>query len=223
MGASLFDRLKEACAEEWRAYARHEFVRALGAGDLPEACFRHYLVQDYLFLIQFARAYALGVYKADTLDDMRAAARNLGGILDTEMGLHVRFCAEWGLSREDLESAPEATATIAYTRFVLERGMAGDVLDLHTALAPCVIGYGEIARALVGDPATRLEGNPFRAWIEEYAGAEYQALANAAREQLDALAARRLSEARLPALIATFGRATRLEAQFWQMGLDRSV
>jgi thiaminase/transcriptional activator TenA len=223
MGASLYDRLKEACPEEWGAYTRHKFVRALGTGDLPEACFRHYLVQDYLFLIQFSRAYALSVYKADTIDDMRTAARTLGGILDSEMGLHVRFCAEWGLSREDLESAPEATATIAYTRFVLERGMAGDVLDLHTALAPCVVGYGEIARALLDDPATRHEGNPYRAWIDAYAGEEYQALANAAREQLDAMASRRLSAARLPALISTFSRATRLEAQFWQMGLDQTT
>ena len=223
MSASLYDRLKEACAEDWGAYTRHEFVRALGAGDLPEACFRHYLVQDYLFLIQFARAYALSVYKADTIDDMRAAARTLGGILDSEMGLHVRLCAEWGLSREDLERAPEATATIAYTRFVLERGMAGDVLDLHTALSPCVIGYGEIARSLIDDPATKIDGNPFRAWIEEYAGEEYQALANAASKQLDTMAGRRLSEARLPALISTFSRATRLEAQFWQMGLDQST
>jgi thiaminase/transcriptional activator TenA len=223
MDASLYDRLKGACAEEWRTYTRHEFVRALGAGDLPEACFRHYLVQDYLFLIQFARAYALSVYKADTIDDMRAAARTLGGILDGEIGLHMEFCAEWGLSGEDLEGAPEATATIAYTRFVLERGMAGDVLDLHTALAPCVIGYGEIARALFDDPATQLEGNPYRAWIDAYAGEDYQALANAARQQLDALARRRLSEARVPALISTFRRATRLEAQFWQMGLDQSA
>ncbi len=223
MDASLYDRLKEACAEEWRAYTGHQFVRALGAGTLPEACFRHYLVQDYLFLIQFARAYALSVYKADTIDDMRAAARTLGGILDSEMGLHVGFCAEWGLSREDLEGAPEATATIAYTRFVLEGGMAGDVLDLHTALAPCVVGYGEIARALLDDPATRLDGNPYRAWIDAYAGEEYQSLAHAAREQLDVMARRRLSEARLPALISTFSRATRLEAQFWQMGLDESA
>ena len=155
---------------------------------------------------------------------MRAAARTLGGILDSEMGLHVGFCAEWGLSREDLEGAPEATATIAYTRFVLEGGMAGDVLDLHTALAPCVVGYGEIARALLDDPATRLDGNPYRAWIDAYAGEEYQSLATrGARTTRRRWRARRLSEARLPALISTFSRATRLEAQFWQMGLDRSV
>ena len=62
----LFDRLKESCAKDWQKYTEHEFVRQLGAGTLPEAAFRHYLIQDYLFLIQFARAYALAVYKSDT-------------------------------------------------------------------------------------------------------------------------------------------------------------
>ena len=55
----IFDRLKASAAVEWRAYVDHAFVRQLGAGSLPEPAFRAYLVQDYLFLIQFARAYAL--------------------------------------------------------------------------------------------------------------------------------------------------------------------
>ena len=33
--------------------------------------------------------------------------------------------------------------------FVLERGMAGDLLDLHVALAPCIVGYAEIAAELI--------------------------------------------------------------------------
>jgi thiaminase/transcriptional activator TenA len=52
----LFDQLKANCAQDWTSYIEHEFVRKLGAGTLPEAAFRQYLIQDYLFLIQFVRA-----------------------------------------------------------------------------------------------------------------------------------------------------------------------
>ena len=52
----LFDQLKANCTHDWAAYVEHDFVRQLGAGTLPEAAFRQYLIQDYLFLIQFARA-----------------------------------------------------------------------------------------------------------------------------------------------------------------------
>ena len=94
----LFDRLRAARPDDWRAYVAHPFVDGLGDGTLPAAAFQSYLVQDYLFLIQFARAYALAAYKADTLEDARQAARSMSIILDDEMSLHVKFCAGWGLT-----------------------------------------------------------------------------------------------------------------------------
>ena len=53
-----------------------------------------------------------------------------------------------------------------------------------------------------------------------YAGAEYQALAEEAKAALDEQYAMRGGEGRFPSLAATFTAATRLEADFWQMGLD---
>lgn len=49
---------------------------------------------------------------------------------------------------------PEARATLAYTRYVLDTGNRGDLLDLHVALAPCLVGYGEIANWLNVQPST---------------------------------------------------------------------
>ena len=83
--SGLFARLKGAAPAEWRAYTEHAFVRKLGDGTLPEASFRHYLVQDYLFLIQFARAWGLAAFKADKLVDIRDALAALRAIVDTEM------------------------------------------------------------------------------------------------------------------------------------------
>src|SRR6185295_1791596 len=94
----FFERLKGAAATEWRAYSEHPFTNGLADGSLAEAAFRRYLVQDYLFLIDFARAYALSVYKSPKLADMREAAAGLSAILDVEMDLHVKLCAGWGLS-----------------------------------------------------------------------------------------------------------------------------
>jgi thiaminase/transcriptional activator TenA len=217
--SGLFGRLKGAASTEWRAYTEHEFVRKLGDGTLPEASFRHYLVQDYLFLIQFARAWGLAVFKADKLVDIRDALAALRAIVDTEMGLHVAFCREWGIDEAAMAATPEAAATLAYTRFVLERGLAGDLLDLHVALSPCVVGYAEIGKTLA--PRLR-QGHPYAAWIEMYAGEEYQKLAREAVQNLDRLFALRAGEGRFPALAGTFAAASRLEASFWQMGLDLS-
>lgn len=215
----IFDRLKAAAAADWASYVEHDFVRQMGDGSLPEAAFRTYLVQDYLFLIQFARAYALATYKSRTLADMRAAKAGLATILDVEMELHVRLCERWGLSPAQLEATPEHQATVAYTRFVLDCGVSGDLLDLHVALAPCVVGYAEIAERLSAGLGSALADHPYRDWIGEYAGAPYRRVAHDARRHLDALAARAMTEARFSELAALFGQASRLEADFWQMGL----
>jgi thiaminase/transcriptional activator TenA len=71
---SFFERLKAAASAEWRAYTEQPFTNGLADGLLTEAAFRHYLVQDYLFLIEFARAHALSVYKSPKLADMREVA-----------------------------------------------------------------------------------------------------------------------------------------------------
>lgn len=221
---SLFARLKTGCADDWRAYTRHAFVRQLGDGSLPQDCFRHYLVQDYIFLKHFARAYALAVYKSESIEDMRQAAATLDALLSAEMSLHVRLCGEWGLSEADMLATPEHPANMAYTRFVLERGLAGDLLDLLVALAPCVAGYAEIGLWLKADPATRLDGNPYVDWIETYSGTDYVEVARAAIDQLDRVAAGRIGDdaagsGRWPSLQETFSAATRLEIGFWDMGL----
>jgi thiaminase/transcriptional activator TenA len=215
---SFFERLKTAASVEWRSYTEHPFTDALADGSLAEAAFRHYLAQDYLFLIEFARAYALAIYKSPGLADMREAAAGLSAILDVEMDLHVKLCAGWGLSPADLERTPPAAETLAYTRYVLDTGMRGDLLALKVALSPCVIGYAEIATRLATHPGANDATNPYRVWIAEYASAPYQHVAAQARAHLDRLADLYLTPAREAELIVIFREATRLEADFWQMG-----
>ncbi|MBB3229255.1 thiaminase II [Halomonas stenophila] len=217
-----FSDLTDACQQDWRAYLEHDFVRALGAGRLDEDAFRHYLQQDYLFLVHFSRAYALAAYKSQTLAELRHAFEGLKTILDVELDLHVGYCREWGIGEDDLAALPEARATLAYTRYVLDTGCRGDLLDLHVALAPCLIGYGEIANWLNAQASTvRGAANPYDAWIAMYEGDAFQAAMHEERAWLDARLAEVTPE-RFARLTTIFRDATRLEIDFWQMGLDRA-
>ena len=216
---SLFEKLKSDARDEWVAYIDHEFVQQMGNGTLPTSCFQHYLKQDFLFLKQFARAYALAVYKSSELKYMKDNLATLSAIINTEMGLHIKLCKNWGIDESELEAEPEANQTVAYTRFVLEEGMRGDLLDLKVALSPCVIGYGEIGKKLISNLKNSIS-NDYRCWIEEYGGLEYQGLAESAVSELDNLAKTLLTENRYPQLLSIFKSATNLETDFWQMGLD---
>lgn len=215
----LFRRLKQACRDDWQAYTWHPFVQGIADGSLPQPAFRRYLVQDYLFLVQFVRAYALAAYKAESLAAFRDKAGAIGALLH-EMTLHVGYCADWGIPEAQILTEPEAPETIAYTRWVLDRGVAGDILDLEVALAPCTVGYGEIALAIEASPTRRRTGNPYESWIAMYAGAEYQALARSSAARLDALGESHGGAARFSSLAVDFAKAARLEADFWQMGMS---
>lgn len=217
-----FQDLKATCPSEWQNYVEHRFVQELGDGLLAPEAFQHYLKQDYLFLIQFARAFALAAYKSPTLSDLRQAKEGLQAIVDTELGLHIEYCREWGISEEELSNLPEARATLAYTRYVLDTGNRGDLLDLHVALSPCMVGYGEIANWLNSRKTTvRGAANRYDAWIAMYESEEFQGAMQAEIRWLDERLAD-ISQARFEQLTRIFRDATRLEIDFWEMGLNLS-
>lgn len=218
---ATFPAWRAAAGADWPAYAEHAFVRGLGDGSLPREAFLRYLQQDYVFLVHFSRAWALAVVKAETLEEMKIAASVVDGLVNHEMQLHIRTCAEAGIDEATLFGTEEHPANLAYTRYVLEAGQSGDLADLLAALAPCVLGYGEIgARLAIEAPGDR----PYADWIGTYAGAEYQGLCADVGDLIDAALARRIgtpveAAPRWPRLVERFRVATRLEAGFWQMGL----
>ena len=210
-----------SCQSDWDEYIHHRFLKELGKGTLPKEVFRHYLEQDYLFLIQFARAYALAVYKSDNFVAMQKPLEALHGLIGHETRLHVEYCEQWGLTEQDMMNIPEATGTVAYTRLVLDAGQSGSLTELYAALAPCSIGYGIIGRWLAASKDTVWEDNPYRDWIEAYNGEEYQAGVTDTIEQLDELLAEVPENSQTAGRIKKiFRNATRMEIAFWEQGYD---
>jgi thiaminase/transcriptional activator TenA len=216
----LHSKLRKTNNVLWKKYVTHPFVEKLAAGTLSISSFKYFLAQDYLFLIQLARAYALAAYKSDNLDDIRSCALGMSAIIDSEIQLHLDYCANWGLDKKDILATKEDLATIAYSRYVLDKGMQGDLLDLYVALSPCIIGYSEIGTRIAKDSATKFQGNPYRSWIELYSSADYQAVAHSHSEIMDMLWSERAGEKRLVQINNNFMQAVQLEVDFWQMGTD---
>ncbi|PKF61007.1 thiaminase II [Psychromonas sp. psych-6C06] len=213
--------LINACASDWAEYTKHSFVQQLASGELEHNAFLHYLKQDFLFLKQYTRAYALAIYKARTLAEMRMALPSVQALLESEISHHVSYCADWGISEAQMEAEPETFGTVAYTRFVLDTGMSGDVIDLYVALAPCSIGYATIGAQLLASPTTKFQGNPYANWITMYGGEEFQESVQTGIKQLDTLLKDvDLSSERGQRLCHIFKTATRMEVAFWQQSLD---
>lgn len=212
---------RAGAGQTWLDYTRHAFVEGMRDGSLPRAAFLHYLIQDYVFLVHFSRAWSLAVVKAETINEMKVCAGTVDALVNHEMALHIKTCAAEGIKEETLFNSIEAVENLAYTRYVMDAGLQGDFLDMMAALAPCVMGYGEIGLRLKADMN---EDTPYKEWINTYADAEYQDVCTNVGIMMDAAIDRRLGDMsaspRALFLQERFTTATRLEVGFWQMGLN---
>jgi len=218
---NIFNLLKENHKDNWLLYTKHEFINKLSNDALKEEKFLNYLIQDYLFLIQFSKAWSLAILKSDNLEEMKIAASTVNDLINFEMELHITLCANYGISKSDLENADEENANIAYTRYVLELGYSGDFLDLLSALAPCVLGYGEIGlNCQNSNPKTLM----YKKWIETYSSIEYQDVCKNVSGLIDKAFLLRLgtnfeNTYKWKKINQIFKKATLLEVDFWNMAI----
>ena len=214
---SFCDELESRTAKEREAMMSHPFVLGIGDGSLAPERFRHFMVQDYLFLIDYARALAMGAAKAQDPDTMAWFASAVDYILNTEMDLHRGYCASIGVSESDLASAQHAPTTHGYTGYLLRLASFGTVAELMAALVPCVWGYWQVGErlAMAGAPSVP----QYATWIDTYAGPENGEVAQAARDLCDRLAEAAGADER-ERMADAYRTCWLWERAFWQMAWD---
>jgi len=208
-------QLRRAAAEVWEAQHDHPFVTGIGDGTLPADRFAHWVRQDHLFLVDYARLLALGAARAPDLGTMRQFAALTSAVLGEEMELHRGLAADLGISQAELDAEAPAPATAAYTDFLLRTAALGDFAELAAALLPCMWGYAEVGERLAARPRP---GHPhYDAWIEAYSGPAFVALAGWCRQLVDDIGARADPALRSRMTVA-FVACSRHELAFWEMG-----
>ncbi|KAH7928157.1 hypothetical protein BV22DRAFT_1126761 [Leucogyrophana mollusca] len=211
----------------WKEYVQHDFVILLGKGTLQRESFLHFIKQDYHYLKYYARAYALLASKSHSFEPILAATETVFHIA-RESSMHKSFCAQWGITAEELENTPESPATTAYGAFLIDTGLQGDTMKLVMALAACLLGYGEVGLWLKKEAGQRgswvkWEGNPYLKWMEDYSGEDYQKAVKVGLETIESRAAADPpSLARFEEWRGVWERCTRLEKGFWDMAMNLS-
>lgn len=214
------DELRQQAAPIWEADLKHPFVRGIAEGSLPTEKFKFYLIQDYLFLLDYSRVFAHGVIKAPDEATMAMFAQLLNETLNTEMDLHRGYCEKFGISAAEMEAAPMTPTTHAYTRHLLHVAQGGTLAELIAGVLPCQWGYAEIGTTLA-----KQGGSPeplYQEWIEMYASPEFLALGEWLRGMLNDLtgACRNSEKERLK---NHFLLSSRYEYLFWEMAWTEQV
>ncbi|SER61113.1 thiaminase (transcriptional activator TenA) [Gracilibacillus ureilyticus] len=207
------DRLWKRVEPIWQSYLEHPFVKGIGEGSLNQEKFKHWLKQDYVYLIDYSRLFALGSAKAEDLETMTVFAKLLHGVLDTEMELHRNYAAEFGITAEELEATEPSAITTAYTSYMLNVSQRGGVENVAASVLACEWSYNFIGRSLIDrTPAD----NFYNSWINLYASDEFSDLAEKCKKLMNKLTAGKPEEdlRRLEDIVV---KTSQFEYLFWDM------
>ena len=215
---SVSTRLHDAAAPVWEACLRHPFVTGIGDGTLDMEKFRYFMLQDYLYLFDYAKVFALGVVKARDPELMRVFAANVDAILGGEMKIHRAYMKRLDITEEQVFSIKPALANLSYTNYMLSVAQTGGPMEIVASILACSWSYAEIGQALAAIPGAA--EHPFYGeWIRGYASEEYAATNQALIELMDSLAAD-AGEEQLAYLTDVFVNCSRYELGFWDMAWD---
>lgn len=153
--------------------------------------------------IQFARANSLAGYKSASIPTISKAASIVQYVV-AETSLHLDYCSRFGLTQSQVEETEESLACTAYTRFVLDIGMSQDLFALQVAMAPCLLGYQEVALRLVKEG--KKDDNIYWEWVESFSGKSYGEAVIRGRELLEDLS-QDVGVKRISELVAIFAKA----------------
>jgi len=209
---SFTDELADIGDPIWDAVVDHPMVEQLGEGTLDESPFRYWVRQDYVYLVEYARVFALGAANAPDLARMGTFAELLDGTINTEMDLHRSYAAEFGISEAELEATEPSPTTRAYTDFLVRVAATETFGDLVAALLPCMWGFNETATRL--DERGRPDHEGYAEWIEMYTGDEFTELTDWCKELMNDVAAD-ATESERDRYRDLFRTSARYEYRFW--------
>jgi thiaminase (transcriptional activator TenA) len=208
--AGLWDGISDI----YGAILAHPFLTGLTDGTLPEESFAFYVIQDALYLRDYARALAAVASRAPTAGAMRMFAGHAAEAIAAELELHGALLDELRIPRKMLETAAPAPTNLAYTSYLLATVRGGSYAEGVGVVLPCYWIYAAVGKELLG------RGSPdprYRRWIATYAADEYGVVVADVIAELDRVS-QRLSDDERSRVRGHFRTTSRYEWMFWQMG-----
>ena len=163
-------------ASIYQAILKMPFVTELESGSLNQQIFQHYMIQDGIYLGEFARVLAIASAKAPQPDIQLQFANSVREAIVVERSLHENFFAEFGIdAKEALATEPSPTC-LSYTNFLIATAYQYDFAVTVAAVLPCFWIYLEVGKHIYQKATVR--ANPYQKWIDTYIDADFEASVN---------------------------------------------
>jgi thiaminase/transcriptional activator TenA len=197
----------------------HPFIRGLTDGSLDEEVFRFYVIQDALYLKDYARGLALLGAKAPQDRWLMMFVEHARDVILVERALHESFFKGWQLTDEEIYSTPMAPTNLLYTSYLLKTAYERPFPEVLGCFLPCYWIYWEVGKEL------ERRGSPkelFRRWIQTYSSEQYASIVQQVLEVMDQVS-QGLKEEDLGLIRNHFIVTSKLEYLFWDMGFQKQT
>lgn len=217
----ITDRLYEAVKEIWDSYNQHPFVKGIADGSLDIDKFKFYMVQDYIYLMQYSKVFALGIVKAQTEGDMRMFADLVHSTLNSETATHKAYLKRLGITASDMENAKPSLVTHSYTNYMLSVSFTEGIAELATTVLACAWSYkmiGDFMETIAGAKEHEFYGE----WVKSYTSKQYRDDNDVIIDLVNRLA-EDYSEKQIKNLERIIVDCSRYEYMFWDMAWNKEM
>lgn len=209
------ERLLTATTDIWKAYNEHPFVLGIQNGTLDKEKFRYYIIQDYLYLEDYAKTFAVGVAKSKSLEMANLFAKYIS-VMNGELDVHNGYLARLGVTQEEIDSTPRSLDNLSYTSYMLRVAYKEGEAEILAAILSCAYSYEIIARNIVKNNPDSIHDEFYGDWIKGYASDAYAEENVILLDTLNRITEND-SESQIQHLIDIFVACSRYELAFWEM------
>ena len=169
----IIDRLLRVTETIWQKYYSHPFVMGIQNGTLEKEKFRYYMIQDYLYLLDYGKVFAIGLTKAKNQAERTLFTAYLNSLNEYELDIHRGYFSELHITKEELENAKPSLDNLSYTSYMIRTAYEGSEAEALTAALACAVSYEYIAENIVKNNPDSIYHPFFGDWIKGYADEEY--------------------------------------------------
>ena len=211
----MTERLLLATKDIWQQYNNHPFVTGIQDGTLDKEKFRYYMIQDYLYLEDYAKTFAVGVAKAKSLRIANLFAKYIP-VMNGELNVHDGYLARLGVTQEEIASTPRSLDNLSYTSYMLRVAYEEGEAEILAAILSCAYSYEVIAKKIVENNPASINNEFYGDWIKGYVSDGYSEENIILLEELNRLT-ENYTEQQIQHLIDIFVACSRYELAFWEM------
>lgn len=211
---SVLERFACAASHAWQAGYEQPFIQELRQGVLSQERFTWYMIQDRLYLDDYANVHALAFASCTHSTIRQDLAQALGDIAHELATVHDTYTQVFGISEQRITHAVQSAAARAYTTSMLETAYRGNTLEILVALLPCAWVYADYGARLARELGDAVHGHPYEQWISTYAADDFWDASQWLRDDITLLA-QQATEAEIQRLEQMFVQGVDLERVFW--------